>query len=134
MSVLVDTCIWSLALRRQAVLGPDAVELSQLIAEGQVEMIGPIRQEILSGIARASQFEALREQLAAFEDIPLERRHFELAAEFNNRCRRHGVQGSHTDFLICAVGALERARIYTSDKDFKHYAKWLPIQLHARRA
>ncbi|MFO7766132.1 MAG: hypothetical protein R6V33_06850 [Pelovirga sp.] len=51
MNVLVDTCIWSLALRRKK-SEQDAVvnELGELISEGRAQLIGPIRQELLSGI------------------------------------------------------------------------------------
>lgn len=128
--VLVDTSIWSLALRRRQIQPAEAGELSRLIAEGLVEIIGPIRQEILSGISQPRQFELLRSQMEAFEDLPLTRLHFETAAEFNNRCRRHGIQGSHTDFLICAVAALEKISIFTADRDFYHYSKHLPLNLH----
>ena len=130
MRVLVDTSVWSLTLRRRQSSPPEAAELRRLVQQGQVEIIGPIRQELLSGLAQTKQFEALRGQLESFEDIPLARRHFELAAEFHNRCRRQGIQGSHTDFLICAVASLEHLAIFTTDKDFTHYAKHLPLTLH----
>jgi hypothetical protein len=71
--VLVDTSIWSLALRRGQAVSPEAGELGRLVAEGLVEIIGPIRQEILSGISQPRQFEMLRSQMEAFEDLPLSR-------------------------------------------------------------
>src|SRR5258708_7650198 len=98
MKVLVDTSVWSLALRRRQPPAPEAAELTSLIREGLVEMIGPIRQELLSGISEARQFEILKSELSAFEDFPLSKWHFETAAEFFNACRKHGIQGSHTDF------------------------------------
>jgi hypothetical protein len=57
MKVVVDTSVWSLALRRdkQSIFAP-AQELSQLIQDHRVQMIGPIRQEILSGIRNKAQF------------------------------------------------------------------------------
>jgi len=133
MKVLVDTSIWSLALRRQKVVSRESAELVRLVEEGLVSIIGPIRQEILSGISHSKQFEVLKSQLEPFEDLPLTRRHFETGAEFSNLCRKHGIQGSHTDFLICAVSRLEKTSIYTADKDFHHYLKHLPIVLHVPR-
>ena len=129
MRVLVDTCIWSKVLRRKS---PDAdltALLEDLIADGRVAIIGPIRQELLSGVPDPGQFRKLRVALSAFEDIPLTTTHFVKAAEFSNRCRRKGLQGSTTDFLICAVAAGERLAILTTDADFLRYAKYLPIRL-----
>ena len=130
MKVLVDTSIWSLALRRRKPSSPEVAELSRLIEEGLVEMIGPIRQEILSGISQARQFELLKSELSSFEDLSLARRHFETAAEFYNQCRKHGIQGSHTDFLICSVASHENLAVFTIDRDFVAYSKWLPMALH----
>ena len=93
-------------------------------------MIGPIRQELLSGIPSQAQFEVLKEKLQAFEDLPLDRDDYERASGFYNTCRRSGVQGSQTDLLICAIGAGRGIPIFTSDRDFVLYAKHLPISLH----
>jgi len=132
--VLVDTSIWSLALSRSgapAEEGRSLVdELNGLIDDVRVAMIGPIRQELLSGIPSQAQFEALKEKLQAFEDLPLGRDDYERASGFYNTCRRSGVQGSPTDLLICAVGAGKGMPIFTSDKDFVLYAKHLPVSLH----
>ena len=134
MRVVVDTSIWSLALRRSGALAEEdrsfIDELSGLIDDVRVAMIGPIRQELLSGIPSQAQFAALKEKLQAFEDLPLGRDDYERAAGFYNICRRRGVQGSQTDLLICAVGAGMGMPIFTSDKDFVLYAKHLPISLH----
>jgi len=52
MNVLVDTSVWSLALRRREVDEESEIvrELRELIVEGSAVIIGPIRQELLSGI------------------------------------------------------------------------------------
>src|SRR5687768_8146378 len=104
MIALVDTSLWSLALRRRrGPASPEAAELAELIREGRTAIVGPIRQELLSGVKGAAQFENLRVHMRAFEDVELEADDFELAADFFNRCRARGVQGSNTDFLLCAV-------------------------------
>jgi len=92
-------------------------------------MIGPIKQELLSGISNKQQFKKLKEILASFEDIPLKTKHFVKAAEFSNVCRNKGIQGSTTDFLICAVAYIENLIIFTTDNDFENYKKYLPIKL-----
>ena len=55
------------------------------------------------------------------------------AAQYHNCCRRRGIQGSHTDFLICACAFRLRAVIYTRDLDFQHYCGVLPVSLHEER-
>jgi predicted nucleic acid-binding protein len=134
VKILIDTSIWSLALRRSGALTRKdqslVQELNELIGEVRVAMIGPIRQELLSGITVKSQFDALKEKLSAFEDIPLTREDYERAAEFYNTCRKSGIQGSQIDFLICAVAAGREIPIFTTDNDFILYAKYLTISLH----
>lgn len=131
MKVLVDTSIWSLSLRRKK--SQDNVfskELISLIDCFKVEIIGPIRQEILSGIKHKSQFEILREYLNAFDDLEIKTHDYERAAEFYNLCRFKGIQGSNTDFLICAIAERNSLLIFTNDKDFDLYADVLPIELY----
>jgi predicted nucleic acid-binding protein len=135
MMVLVDTCVWSLALRRRERKDdPDVRELETLIRDGRVQLIGPIRQEILSGIARKVQFDRIRLSLAAFPDLPIEAQDHELAASYYNLCRSKGIQGSNTDFLICAVAVRHQHEIHTTDVDFELFARCLPIALHRAQA
>jgi predicted nucleic acid-binding protein len=131
MRTLVDTSIWSLALRRSGpVQSLEATELRRLISAHLVDIIGPIRQEVLSGIRVASQFNRLEASLAAFSDISLEAEDYVTAAKFFNLYRAKGIQGSNTDFLICAVAVRNDVSIFTTDRDFAHFAKSLPIVLH----
>lgn len=129
MRVLVDTCVWSNVLRRKSPDKDLTAVLEDLISDARVALIGPIRQELLSGVPDPTQFRKLRQALSVFEDIPLTTEHFVKAAEFSNRCRKKGLQGSTTDFLICAVAATEHLQILTTDADFLRYAKHLPIRL-----
>lgn len=134
MNVLVDTSVWSLALRR-AKRQTDAasLELNELIQEGRIVMLGPIRQELLSGIKVKSQFDLLRDHLRSFPDLDLESLDYEEAAFAFDRCREKGIQGSNTDFLLCAVAQRRGLAIYTTDGDFRHYAKVLKLTLHEPR-
>jgi len=104
-------------------------ELCDLLNDGKVVMISPIRQELLTGISSPVQFDELKEKLQAFEDLPLSREYYKRAADFYNTRRSAGIQGSHLDFLICATAAEAGMQIFTSDKDFLLYAKHLPISL-----
>lgn len=132
MMVLVDTSVWSLALRRRQVdASPHAQELARLISDSRVQMIGPIRQEILSGIRNEPQFIILRDHLRNFPDLALSGADFEYAAELYNMMRARGIQGSNTDFLICAVSLLHALPVFTTDNDFALFATHVPLQLHA---
>jgi predicted nucleic acid-binding protein len=134
MRIIVDTCIWSLALRRGTTSESEVVrELTELIKEVRVQLIGPIRQELLSGIKSNKQFSDLKQYLSAFPDLPLESQDYEKAAEFFNTCRSKGIQGSNTDFLICAVTFHRNFEIFTTDKDFVNYQQHLPIKLYQVR-
>ncbi len=133
MKVLVDTSVWSLALRRRGRPNDPAVgELRSLIDEGRVALIGPIRQELLSGIRTSEAFERLRDHLQPFSDEQLETADFERAAAHSNTCRGQGIQGSNTDFLICAAAERRNLPILTTDADFSRFADILPIRVHGR--
>ena len=136
MIVFVDTTIWSLALRRHRPKTNEQIlidELAELITEYRAFLIGPIRQEILSGIPSPKQFEMIRQHLSAFEDLPIVEADYEQAARLFNTCRKKGVQGSHIDFLICAVATRHSAPVFTTDKDFRNYALHLDLELHKPR-
>jgi hypothetical protein len=113
---------------------PVTSALASLIEDGRAVIIGPIRQELLSGIKERAQFERLREHLRAFADVTVTTEDYEEAAVFFNQCRDRGIQGSNTDFLICAVAVRNGFSIYTNDYDFAHFASVLPISLHSDAA
>jgi predicted nucleic acid-binding protein len=135
MNVLVDTSVWSLALRRRHFSQDPAVrELRELIGETRAHLIGPVRQEVLSGIREPAQFERLRDYLREFPDLPVRTADHERAAELFNLCRSRGVQGSNTDFLLCAVADRYEMAILTTDEDFPLFARHLPVRLHVPRS
>ena len=104
--------------------------LKDLIADGRVALPGAVRQEVLSGIQHPEQFERLKLLLQAFPDMALAVRDYELAADYYNLCRRNGIQGANTDFLICAASANHGYSILSTDRDFNHFATLLPIALY----
>jgi len=135
MNVLVDTPVWSLALRRKpSDLNPlerRLIEsLAELIREGRVQLVGPVRQELLSGIREEAQFRRLRDYLRAFPEQVLAAEDYEEAAQMNDRCRNRGVAGSAVDFLICAAAQRRGWSILTTDRDFQNYAAVLPLRLY----
>lgn len=136
MKVLIDTSVWSLALRKKQKNEEDnriVRELQELIRELRVVMIGPIRQELLSGISDSAKFRQLRDKLRAFDDAELNSADYEIAAEVSNTCRRKGIQGSHTDFLICSFSINNKCPVFTLDKDFDLYKRHIVLSLHTIR-
>jgi predicted nucleic acid-binding protein len=135
MKVLVDTSVWSLALRRpkgtlSASQQATVDALADLVRDGRAVLMGAIRQELLSGIKTPGQFQVLRDSLAAFDDLALPMPVYESAAQAFNICLANGVQGSNTDFLICAAALHHQLPIFTLDADFLQYQRWLPIHLY----
>lgn len=138
MNVLVDTSVWSLALRRRAedLSAAEKVlvgELTELIREGRACILGVVRQELLSGIKTTEQYEKLRTTLRAFPDETLETADHEAAARMSNTCRSKGVAVSVVGALICAASGARGWSIFTTDPDFKNYGNLFAIQLHVPR-
>jgi hypothetical protein len=139
MPVLVDTSVWSLALRRnpkhldtaQTVMVAD---LKELIRGGQARLLGPIRQELLTGIREQRQFERLRNDLRVFPDTTVVAEDYEAAAAAANRCIAAGIAMQNVDLLICAVAMNRDWEIYTTDDDFLKYSRRLPVRLRQRRS
>jgi len=138
VNTLVDTSIWSLALRRksQDLSAAERVlvsELTELVREGRTRILGVVRQELLSGIKIPEQYERLRRTLRSFPDEVVETSDYELAAKSSNECRSKGIAVSIVDALICSISSTRQCSIFTTDPDFKNYESILPIQLHTPR-
>lgn len=138
MNVLVDTSVWSLALRRkkESLTTNERLlvtELSELIREGRARVIGLVRQELLSGIKTSEQYEKLRLHLRSFPDEVVDTSDHEEAAKAGNRCRAKGIVVSIVDILLCAVAIKRQWAIFTTDPDFSNYARVLPLRIHAPR-
>ena len=134
MNVLVDTPIWSLVLRRKRhdLNSVERVQIdkwTELIRSRRVQIVGPVRQELLSGIRDETQFGKISNGLRAFPDVHLSEDDYEEAARMYNICRRRGIAGSATDLLLCAVAFRRRWQIFTTDRDFARYARILDIEL-----
>jgi predicted nucleic acid-binding protein len=138
LSVLLDTSIWSLALRRRPARSTPAqerirTEWEELAREGRLLILGAIRQEIFSGIRHQAQFDRLRDQLRAFPHLLLRTEHYETAAQLSNACRQEGIAAGPTDALIASVAHVERVPLFTADADFARFRRLLSFELHAPR-
>lgn len=121
MKVIVDTSVWSLSLRRRSAASLKISEqqvvaqLRQAIQDGRAAIIGPIRQEILSGIRDKAHFARIEELLDPFADEEIVASDYVEAAQLYNLCRDHGVECGPFDILICAVAVRNHFDILTSD-------------------
>lgn len=121
MKVLVDTVVWSLALRRRpgTSLTPAEQNLKAILAEaikdGRVVIIGPIRQELLSGLKHRDQMKKLQAHLAHFDDEPIIAEDYVAAAYLDHICRSAGVKCGTVDMLICAIAERNGWEILTND-------------------
>jgi predicted nucleic acid-binding protein len=132
--VLVDSPIWILAFRKKQICNLENTtinNLGKLIDGARHEIIGTVRQEVLSGIADKQRFEELKEKMSHFTDYDVQKEEYEFAAECFSTCMIHKVEGSYKNFLICAVAIKKEWEIFTSDAAFSEYAKYLPIKLYA---
>jgi predicted nucleic acid-binding protein len=135
--IIVDTSVWSLALRRR----PKAVSsaeralshlLRDMIIDGHVILIGVVRQELLTGINDPDAFENIRQYLHDFDDFPPDADDYERAAAFANQCQAAGIAATTVDMLLCSLAAGRELPILTTDRDFDHYRQHLPIRLYPR--
>jgi predicted nucleic acid-binding protein len=131
MSVLVDTSVWSLALRPQA--PPNDAQTSKLrslLEQGQpIVLPGVALQEILQGIRDVPMFEKVKDYMDSFPLLELHREDFVSAAELMSLCRSKGVQASTIDFQIAAACIQHDLPLLTADKDFTNIARYCPLQL-----
>jgi predicted nucleic acid-binding protein len=122
MKVIVDTCVWSLSLRRRnaALMNPGdqqlLAQLREAIQDRRAVILGPIRQEILSGIRDKAYFAKTQELLDPFLDAEIRPADYIEAARLYNLCQDHGVRCGPIDILICAVAVQKQLEILTYDQ------------------
>jgi len=131
LKVIVDTSVWSLALRRhEPVDSPETLLLGTLIEEGEnIFLLGIILQEILQGVKQPRDFGRLRDQFDVFPLLPVRREHYIKAAELRNHLARKDVQAATIDALIAAVAIAHDCRLLTTDKDFHFIARHSDLKL-----
>ncbi len=124
MTLLVDTSVWSLALRRDVDGAAPQVGALRVALEGEeiVVTTGLVLQELLQGFAGPR---ARRDILTRFTALPLlspDRQDHVDAAELRNACRRAGVQLGTIDALLAQLCIRHDLTLLTTDNDFVHAA------------
>ena len=135
MRILVDTSIWSLALRRPTgVINQESVLLKTIIAQGEdIYLLGIILQEVLQGVRNPKFFFILTEYFKAFPLIDLKGEDYVRAAELKNHLIGKGKQASTIDVLIASVAISHHCHLFTADKHFTHIAEHSELKLFPLR-
>ena len=131
MRILVDTSVWSLALRRDGTF--DAKEVlalrEALTGADSVVTTGLVLQELLQGFNGPKAKEAIIERFGALPLIQPDRQDHVAAAEVRNACRRGGVQIGTIDALLIQLCGRYEMTLLSSDKDFANAARHVPFRL-----
>ncbi len=134
MNFLVDTSVWSLALRRDEV--DPAEEVSRLrdalLARESVYTTGFVLQELLQGFRGLRQRDAILDRFAALPTITPDRDDHVEAAAVRDQCRRNGVQLGTIDALLVQLAIRHELALLSTDRDFEHAADHVPLQLWRR--
>jgi predicted nucleic acid-binding protein len=131
MSLLVDTSVWSMALRRDAPHpGPEVEALRQaLLGTDQVFTTGLILQELLQGFAGPKNREVLLHHFSVLACVQPNRNDHMEAAEVRNACRRRGVQIGTIDALLIQLCCRHDLTLLSTGQDFALVAKTIDFRL-----
>lgn len=134
MSLFVDTSVWSLAFRRDAVAtAVEVMALRQSLEAGDTVLTtGLVLQELLQSFARPRARRQLIERFAALPFINPDRQDHIEAADLRNRCRRSGVQIGTIDALLAELCIRHGLTLLTTDNDFSRIAGRFPLRLWKR--
>lgn len=134
MSLLIDTSVWSLALRRDS--PPDVPEVRALRAALEagetVVCTGFILQELLQGFAGPKARTEILRRFSALPFVTPDRTDHVDAAELRNQCRRKGVQLTTIDALVAQLCIRHDLTLLSTDADFRHAARVCPLRIWGR--
>ncbi len=94
MSYLVDTSVWSLALRRDTPNAiPEVDELRRALEAGdEIFVTGLVLQELLQGFNKPRAYDQINGYFSVLPFIVPEREDYIKAAGLRNLCRKKGIQ------------------------------------------
>ena len=130
MTLLVDTSVWSLALRRDGDIELLQVKALRQALEGTESVVttGLVLQELLQGFAGPKSSAGIIDRFAALPLIQPDRQDHIAAAEVRNVCRRNGVQVGTIDALLIQLCGRYGLTLLSADHDFVHAAKFIPFR------
>jgi predicted nucleic acid-binding protein len=130
LNLLVDTSVWSLALRRDAPPDlPEVHELRRSLESGSVHCTGLVLQELLQGFAKPKGH---RQIISRFSALPLlvpDRDDYIRAAKLRNKCRRKGVHAGTIDALLAQLCIRYELTMLTTDNDFHNMASVVSLSV-----
>ena len=131
MNLMVDTSVWSLALRRSPPSdAPEVRVLKRLL--GQDDLIvttGLVLQELLQGFRGPAAKRKITHDFSMLPVIAPDLDDHIAAAELRNRCRRKGVQVGTIDALIARLCIHHELALLTTDRDFTAMARHCPLDV-----
>ena len=121
MTLLVDTSVWSLALRRDASASEPAVHQLKdaLMGADVVVTTGLVLQELVQGFSGPKSRAQIIERFAALPLLQPDREDHVAAAGLRNTCRRSGVQIGTIDALLAQLCIRHHLTLLSTDNDFK---------------
>lgn len=136
MTFLVDTSVWSLALRRDTqATEPQVHQLKQALLGSEIIVTtGLILQELLQGFLGPKAQTQIVERFAALPLLQPDRDDHINAAILRNTCRRAGVQLGTVDALLAQLCIRHDVTLLTSDTDFTHAAEHCPLRVWSSMA
>lgn len=131
MTLLVDTSVWSLALRRDAAsTDPHVAALKEaLLGTDVVVTTGIALQELLQGFSGARARTQIIDTFGALALVQPDREDHIAAADLRNACRRAGVQLGTVDALIAQLCIRHGMTLLSADRDFLHAAKHTKLRV-----
>ena len=136
MTLLVDTSVWSLALRRDTASAvPEVQHLKDaLLGSDMVVTTGLVLQELLQGFSGPKSRAQLIERFAALPLLQPDREDHVAAAELRNACRRAGIQVGTIDALLAQLCIRHELTLLSTDNDFKLAARHCALRVWSPRA
>lgn len=131
MTLLVDTSVWSLALRRDAESSePEVRHLKDVLLGADIVVTtGLVLQELLQGFSGPKASAQIIARFAALPLLQPSRDDHVAAAELRNACRRSGVQLGTIDALIAQPCIRHDLTLLSTDNDFKSAAKHCSLRV-----
>jgi len=128
---LIDTSVWSEALRRKEKKLNSSETLVKRIIENNEEIviIGIILQEILRGITNETLFSEIKNILNDFSFIDISREDYIFAAELRNKCKQQGITAGSFDFLIASVAINNNLTLVTYNNNFINISRHTRLKI-----
>ena len=131
MKILVDTSVWSEALRRKKnKIDSGHSFLFQLINNDEhIILTGIILLEILSGITDNKLFNKIKNILQDFEFVEPEKEDYIYSTELRNNLKKKGISSGAIDFLIASIAIRNEFYLVSYDKDFQNISTHSDLKL-----